>query len=85
MERFLSVPSAIGRDNFYFNATKGFYCMQQRRSKGVWECTTKKCLSKSKGRPKPRVEEGAIAKLKEFFKEHNRIFYDMVGRDFGWD
>ena len=84
VEEFLGIPPAIQRDNFYFNSTKGFYCMQQRRSKGIWECTMKKCLSKSKGRPKPKVEDGALRKLENFFREHNRIFNEMVGRDFGW-
>ncbi|QQP36682.1 Heparan sulfate sulfotransferase_ putative, partial [Caligus rogercresseyi] len=56
VERFLGVYPHIQERNFYFNETKGFYCSRDIRSKGVWECSRSKCLSKSKGRKKPPVE-----------------------------
>ncbi len=84
VENFLEVPPVIQEDNFYFNATKGFYCSRQMRSKGVWECTMKKCLSKSKGRPKPKVDAGVLDKLAEFFRPHNKVFSQLAGRDFEW-
>jgi hypothetical protein len=84
VEEFLGLPPVITQDDFYFNATKGFFCSQQRRSKGVWECTMRKCLSKSKGRPKLKVDDGVLQKLTDFFRSHNQIFNDLVGRDFGW-
>lgn len=85
VESFLDLPPAITEDNFYFNATKGFFCSRQTRSKGVWECTMRKCLSKSKGRPKPPLLEDTAAKLGAFYRPHNKVFEDMVGREFDWD
>jgi [heparan sulfate]-glucosamine 3-sulfotransferase 1 len=84
VETFLGVEPHIGESHFFFNGTKGFYCAKDMRTTGVWECTRKKCLSSSKGRPKPPVQESTIAKLRGFYREHNKIFYGLVGQDFGW-
>lgn len=74
----------INRDHFFFNGTKGFYCGKDTRVTGVWECVKKKCLSKAKGRPKPPLRPDTVTRLRAFYKEHNKVFYAMVGRDFGW-
>lgn len=84
VEQFLDVPHVITEDNFFFNQTKGFYCGKEMRTTGVWECVKRKCLSKSKGRPKPPLAEGTLDKLYRFFAEHNKIFYALVGHDYGW-
>ena len=84
VETFLGVPPTVTEDNFYFNSTKGFYCSQDTRTTGAWECTKKKCLSKTKGRPKPPVQPDTHKKLEDFYREHNKIFYGLMGRDFGW-
>ena len=84
VEGFLNIEPVITRNNFYFNSTKGFFCAQETRSTGIWECTKKKCLSKSKGRPKPPVNEDTLSKLRRFYKEHNKIFESLVGMQFGW-
>ena len=85
MEQFLGLEPVIGEQHFFFNGTKGFYCAKDTRTTGgVWECTKRKCLSKSKGRPKPPVMEETTRKLTAFFKEYNKMFYQLVGRDFGW-
>ena len=65
--------------------SQGFYCAKDTRTTGgVWECTKRKCLSKSKGRPKPPVMPETTERLTEYLKGHNKIFYQLVGRDFGW-
>ena len=84
VETFLGVPPAVTQDNFFFNSTKGFYCGLDRRITGVWECTKRKCLSKSKGRPKPPVDDQAIVKFRQFYDGHNKVFERMVGKEFGW-
>ena len=85
VEEFLGVNPAITEENFYFNSTKGFYCATETRMRGVWECTKKKCLSKSKGRPKPPLAPGTETRLRRFYREHNEIFFQLMGRDFGWN
>uniref|UniRef100_A0A6J0SHU3 Sulfotransferase n=1 Tax=Pogona vitticeps TaxID=103695 RepID=A0A6J0SHU3_9SAUR len=76
VERFLGLAPYLGPDNFYFNQTKGFYCLQ---AKGYHHC-----LDKSKGRPHPAVEELLLEQLCTYFSEHNENFFAMVGKTFNW-
>ncbi|VVC97093.1 unnamed protein product, partial [Leptidea sinapis] len=57
------------RKNFYFNETKGFYCLRND--------TTDKCLRETKGRKHPRVDPAVVTKLRKFFIQHNQRFYDL--------
>lgn len=76
IENFLGLEPRIGRHNFYFNHTKGFYCLRNE--------TSEKCLKESKGRRHPRVSPVVVTKLRRFFNEHNQRFYELVGEDLGW-
>ncbi|XP_072916388.1 heparan sulfate glucosamine 3-O-sulfotransferase 1-like [Hemitrygon akajei] len=76
VERFLQLPPRIKASNFYFNQTKGFYCM---RAAG-----RERCLDQSKGRPHPPVNRTVLLQLCDYFKEHNENFFRMVGRTFNW-
>ena len=76
IESFLGLEPRIGRHNFYFNHTKGFYCLRND--------TAEKCLRESKGRRHPRVSPVVVTKLRKFFNEHNQRFYELVGEDLGW-
>nr|CAD7414986.1 unnamed protein product [Timema poppensis] len=76
IEQFLGLEPRIGRHNFYFNHTKGFYCLRND--------TADKCLRESKGRRHPTVDPVVVTKLRKFFSEHNQKFYELVGEDMGW-
>lgn len=76
VERFLDLPPRIVSSNFYFNQTKGFYCI---RSDG-----RERCLHESKGRPHPIVNETVLEQLYSYFREHNQRFYTMVNQTFDW-
>ncbi|GBP24748.1 Heparan sulfate glucosamine 3-O-sulfotransferase 5 [Eumeta japonica] len=76
IEKFLGLEHKIGRRNFYFNETKGFYCLRND--------TTDKCLRETKGRKHPRVDPAVVTKLRRFFVQHNQRFYELVGEDLGW-
>ncbi|KAM9546522.1 heparan sulfate glucosamine 3-O-sulfotransferase 1-like isoform 1-T2 [Salvelinus alpinus] len=76
-ERFLDLLPRITPSNFYFNTTKGFYCLL---SAGGHD----KCLDDSKGRPHAPLSSRAFRKLCRYFKEPNRLFFEMVGRFFSW-
>ncbi|KAG8435292.1 hypothetical protein GDO86_013299 [Hymenochirus boettgeri] len=76
VERFLNLPPRIVSSNFYFNQTKGFYCI---RSDGK-----ERCLHESKGRPHPVVNGTVLEQLYSYFREHNRSFYKMVNQSFNW-
>ncbi|XP_007905595.2 heparan sulfate glucosamine 3-O-sulfotransferase 1 [Callorhinchus milii] len=75
-ERFLHLPPRIQASNFYFNHTKGFFCL---RAEGH-----ERCLDDSKGRRHPSVSARALSQLCAYFKGHNDSFFKMVGRSFSW-
>ncbi|XP_032881454.1 heparan sulfate glucosamine 3-O-sulfotransferase 1 isoform X1 [Amblyraja radiata] len=76
VEKFLRLSPRINSSNFYFNKTKGFYCLRDREKE--------KCLHESKGRPHPQVDPVVLNKLHAFFTEPNKKFFDLVGRTFDW-
>ncbi|KAG7480799.1 hypothetical protein MATL_G00060170 [Megalops atlanticus] len=76
VERFLELPPRIAPSNFYFNTTKGFYCLLSAGHD--------KCLDESKGRPHAPLSTTALHMLCRFFREPNRRFFNMVGRSFAW-
>ncbi|CAL8271317.1 unnamed protein product [Boreogadus saida] len=77
VERFLRLEPQIDAGNFYFNRTKGFYCLRDRGRE--------RCLHDSKGRAHPRVAPDILHKLYRFFHEPNRRFFELVGRTFDWN
>ncbi|XP_060643409.2 heparan sulfate glucosamine 3-O-sulfotransferase 1-like [Anolis sagrei] len=76
VERFLGLQPFLGPGNFYYNQTKGFYCLQAR---GLQHC-----LDQSKGRPHPTVDELLLEQLCTYFSKHNEDFFAMVGQTFNW-
>lgn len=76
IEEFLGIAHRISKDNFFYNKTKGFYCVRNE--------TTEKCLNESKGRRHPVVSDEVIHKLRQFYAPYNRMFFRAAGRDFGW-
>ncbi|KAL6114845.1 uncharacterized protein ACO6RY_05518 [Pungitius sinensis] len=75
-ERFLDLRPRISPENFYYNATKGFYCLLS--------AGRDKCLDESKGRPHAPLTRRAFGKLCRYFGEPNMRFFQMVGRSFSW-
>lgn len=75
-ERFLRLPPRISPDNFYYNTTKGFYCLVSAGHD--------RCLDESKGRPHAPLSDKAFKKLCHYLRKANRLFFEMVGRSFSW-
>lgn len=83
VEKFLNLKPFISDDNFFFNETKGFYCIVGKRTvRGIQ--TKPNCMGKSKGRTHPAVTGEVMKLLHRHFRPHNLKFYKMVKRDFGW-
>lgn len=76
IERFLGIEPRIKRSNFYFNETKGFFCLRNE--------TADRCLRDTKGRRHPRVDPLVVSTLRRFYGEHNQRFYELLGEDLGW-
>lgn len=76
VEHFLHLKPQITEKNFYFNQTKGFYCLKGQGREH--------CLHESKGRTHPNVAPEILQKLCKYFQEPNRKFFELVGRTFDW-
>lgn len=76
VERFLKLEPQINASNFYFNKTKGFYCLRDHGRE--------RCLHDSKGRAHPHVAPAILQKLYQFLHEPNKKFFELVGRTFNW-
>uniref|UniRef100_A0A3B1IFD6 Sulfotransferase n=1 Tax=Astyanax mexicanus TaxID=7994 RepID=A0A3B1IFD6_ASTMX len=78
VENFLHLEPQISAENFYFNRTKGFYCLRDRQG-------SERCLHSSKGRAHPQVAPEILQKLREYFHQPNQNFFQLVGRTFDWN
>ena len=76
VEKHLGLPPYLNEEHFYFNATKGFYCIAHDRGN--------KCLSASKGRKHPPTNPHLVQRLYHFFTPHNRKFYRLMQRNYSW-
>ena len=75
-ESFLGLRHALKQDNFYFNKTRGFFCLK----KGA----DLRCLHPSKGRAHPPIKPRVLHKLYKFFKPYNEKFFKLSGQYFDW-
>ena len=76
VETFLGLEHEITQEDFFFNATKGFHCINRNMKE--------RCLTSSKGRQHPDVSQAVVSKLRQYYAPFNYEFYNLVGRDFGW-
>ena len=76
VEKFLGIEHRLTEKNFYYNESRGFYCLQTDAEK--------RCLVDSKGRTHPELDPIVRQKLQNFFRPFNRRFYRLVERDFRW-
>ena len=70
---FLNIPTRISKDDFYFNDTKGFYCIKERG-----------CQGSDKGRKHPQIPQDIWKKYSEIYKPHILNLSKMCGRNFSW-
>jgi hypothetical protein len=77
IETFLGIPHKFSQQMFYFNASKGFFCMSK-------ESLETPCLSDTKGRPHPKVDPEVLEKLYDFFRPRNKLFFIQAKQTFDW-
>jgi len=89
IEDFLGIRHKLTKDVFYFDKTKGFYCMCVNQFKldakpNRQVKTDRTCLGQSKGRAHPSVDPHVLNKLRKYFRPHNERLYNMIGINFDW-
>ncbi|XP_042623948.1 heparan sulfate glucosamine 3-O-sulfotransferase 3A1-like [Cyprinus carpio] len=80
VQDFLGLKRIITDKHFYFNQTKGFPCLKKAEGS-----SKPHCLGKTKGRTHPNIDPEVVQRLRDFYKPFNMKFYQMTGRQFGWD
>ncbi|XP_078364351.1 heparan sulfate glucosamine 3-O-sulfotransferase 1-like [Oculina patagonica] len=83
VETFLGLEPFIDETLYYFNETKGFPCLVPASQENGKQ-TVSGCLSETKGRPHPPVNEDVVTMLRDFYRPFNEEFYSAVGKNFGW-
>ena len=80
IENFLNIDPYFNEKHFYFDSSKGFYCVTKPSSlKRMGKCLI------GKGLKHPTANQSVIQQLREFFRPHNRRFYQLTGKQFNWD
>ncbi|KAK3731749.1 hypothetical protein RRG08_035418 [Elysia crispata] len=79
VETFLGLPPLLGPHNFYYNVTKGFYCLVPFSAKSP------SCLGKSKGRKHPELNDTVKTLLYDYYRPYNEEFFKVLGRRFDWE
>ncbi|KAJ7987895.1 hypothetical protein DPEC_G00331330 [Dallia pectoralis] len=79
VQDFLGLQRIVTDKHFYFNKTKGFPCLKKPEGS-----SKPHCLGKTKGRIHAPINQEVIQRLREFYRPHNKRFYQMAGKDFGW-
>lgn len=77
IETFLHLPHKIPSNVFYFNASKGFYCIND-------ETLDTPCLSEAKGRQHPKIDPAVLEALYDFYRPRNKLFFKLAQRTFDW-
>ena len=78
IETFLGVRHLIKRENFFFNATKGFFCIN-----GGGPISP--CLQNIGQSKYPYVNQKLSRKLYQFYEPYNKAFFKLVKRTFNWN
>ena len=82
VEKFLGLEPFIDETLYYFNETKGFPCLVPASEKNGEHASG--CLSETKGRPHPSVDQDVVTLLRDFYRPLNEEFYRAIGKNLGW-
>ncbi|KAL4236562.1 Heparan sulfate glucosamine 3-O-sulfotransferase 1 [Mactra antiquata] len=77
VESFLGLGHRISKDLFYYNASKGFFCVNLDKLDNP-------CLGESKGRPHPEVDPDILTELYDFYRPRNKMFFELANKSFDW-
>ncbi|XP_077994393.1 heparan sulfate glucosamine 3-O-sulfotransferase 1-like [Glandiceps talaboti] len=74
VESFLNLQPYFTDNIFYFNETKGFYCIK----------TPEFCMNQRKGRTHPDVDPIVVNLLREYYRPYNTEFSKLTNQTFSW-
>ena len=71
LESFLNIPHHLNETAFFFNKTKGFYCLHNML-----------CLDETKGRKHFKISAKARKKLLRYYEQYNQMLHKISGYSF---
>ncbi|CAL1533583.1 unnamed protein product [Lymnaea stagnalis] len=80
VEKFLKLPPMLSEDNFYLNATWGFYCFKRFDAQAQ-----PKCMNKFKGVKHPDLPKADEEMLYAFYRPHNERLFKLIAQRFDWE
>ena len=83
VELFLALKPFLDEKLFYFNKTKDFACLTPASNEDG-ENAVSGCLSDTKERTHPAVNEDVVTLLRDYYRPFNEEFYSVVRRNFAW-
>uniref|UniRef100_A0A1I8IZA9 Sulfotransfer_1 domain-containing protein n=1 Tax=Macrostomum lignano TaxID=282301 RepID=A0A1I8IZA9_9PLAT len=85
LEAALGLAPRLRPDMFYYNATRGFYCIAGKSAgRKAGSSVGWGCLAESKGRRHPPLKPSTRRLLAGFLRPHASRFERLVGRQFHW-
>ena len=78
VEPFLGIKDHYRRNYFVYNKTKGFFCYKDDSMESL------SCLTPSKGRKHPDVNERTKTRLAKFYRPYNELFFKQCNKTFSW-
>ena len=79
IEQFLNIEPYFQAKHFYFNTTRGMFCLTNPRF------GENSCMANSKGLKHPKVNETVLRMMRDIFRPHNQRFYQLSNKIFHWD
>ena len=80
IQNFVSLPKLLVKDDFFYNYTRGSWCFKNNNLTNV-----NTCLSSVRDVSTLTAQNNlSLAKLKNFYKSHNKDLFKILGRDFNW-
>ncbi|XP_064653026.1 heparan sulfate glucosamine 3-O-sulfotransferase 5-like [Lineus longissimus] len=84
IETFLNLKHVLTREQFYFNETKGFYCLKEQTGLRGKKRKQAGCMGSFKGIEHPNISAVVSEKIRTFFRPFNEVFFKTIGEDFHW-
>ena len=77
-ELFLGLKPEIKRENFVYNKSKGFFCLQFNKSVEMY------CLTADKGRKHPTMKDSLLKRLKVYYRGFDKQLFELINQKPFW-
>ncbi|GAB1603861.1 heparan sulfate glucosamine 3-O-sulfotransferase 5-like [Argonauta hians] len=76
VQEFLGLKKLITKNNFVYNATRGFYCLLIN--------SESRCLPPNKGHRNITTTKFVANQMAKYFRPYNEIFFQLINKNMSW-